>query len=264
MKIQILGSGSRGNSCIIRTAESVFLLDNGFSGKELVRRLDAVQIAPRDIHGILVSHDHTDHIRGVGVFARKYHTPVYLNRRTFEYTKRTLFDTEVEFFSAGQTVTFRDLQVETFSLPHDAGDPVGFKFSQMHGRKRSPAKKAGFVTDLGQVTPLIRQKLNDIHALIIETNHDEHMLMHGPYPWSLKQRVSSRTGHLSNVAAARLISAVVNHTGIGEVTLAHLSEKNNDPGLAADAVLAQVEKDCGTPIEVNIASQQEPMDELIL
>ncbi len=264
MRIQILGSGSKGNSCIIRTAESVFLLDNGFSGKELVRRLNTVQVDPREIHGILVSHDHADHIRGVGVFARKYHTPVYLNRLTFEYTKRTLVDADVKFFATGHTMTFRDLYMETFPLPHDAGDPVGFKFSQVNGKEKSLGKKVGFVTDLGQVTPLIRQQLGNIHVLVIETNHDEHMLMHGSYPWSLKQRVSSRTGHLSNVAAAQLIGEVVSQTGIPEVTLAHLSEKNNDPGLAADTVLEQVEKECGTTIEVNIASQQEPMDELIL
>ncbi|HKJ66833.1 MAG TPA: MBL fold metallo-hydrolase [bacterium] len=264
MRIQILGSGSRGNACIIRTTESLFLLDNGFSGKELVRRLDAVQMDPRDIQGILVSHDHADHIRGVGVFARRYHTPVFLNRLTFESTRRTFANTAVEFFPTGQTVTIRDLQVETFSLPHDAGDPVGFTFSQVSPDNHSPGKKAGFITDLGQVTPLIRQKLRDIQALIIESNHDEEMLMRGPYPWSLKQRLRGRTGHLSNFAAAGLISDVVRQTGITEVTLAHLSEQNNDPALAAETVLEQVEQNCGTTIDVRIASQKEPIDELML
>ncbi|MEJ2051882.1 MAG: MBL fold metallo-hydrolase, partial [Calditrichota bacterium] len=130
MYFWILGSGSKGNSCVIRTDQALFLIDNGFSGKELLRRLANVEILPQDIDGIIVSHEHTDHVKGVGVFARKFKTPIYINKSTYFRTRKLLNNTEIRFFESGGSIEYADLTVGTFSLSHDAGDPVGFVLGQ--------------------------------------------------------------------------------------------------------------------------------------
>jgi len=263
MRFRILGSGSKGNSCLVQTGRALFLIDNGFSGKELLRRLAAIEVQPGDINGIIVSHEHTDHVKGVGVFARKFHTPVYINKETYLPARKKLQHTEVRYFHTGANIEYGDLVVETFSLSHDAGDPVGFVFSRKpeNGER---VRKLGYVTDLGEVSSLVESRLADVATLILEANHDEGMLRNGPYPWHLKQRIRGRKGHLSNEAAADLISRVVRRNGLRAVTLAHLSEKNNEPGLARDTVLARVEQACGRKIQVQVASQNEPMDEIVL
>lgn len=263
MRFRILGSGSKGNSCLVQTGRALFLIDNGFSGKELLRRLAAIDVRPEDINGVIVSHEHTDHVKGVGVFARKFHTPVYLNKETYLPARKKLQHTEVRFFQTGDHIEYRDLVVETFTLSHDAGDPVGFVFSRKP-ENGEPFGKLGYVTDLGEVSSLVESRLADVASLVLESNHDKHMLLNGPYPWHLKQRIQGRKGHLSNDAAAELISRVVRRNGLGAVTLAHLSEKNNDPGLARETVLARVEQECGRHIRVHVASQNEPMDEIVL
>ncbi len=143
-------------------------------------------------------------------------------------------------------------------------DPVGFILSRESERPEEEIGKLAFLTDLGEVTPSVRSHLHRIEALVMETNHDEKMLLNGPYPWPVKQRVRGTRGHLSNAAAAELISRVVRDTGITRVTLAHLSQNNNHPNLARDTVLEQVEKDCGRTITVQVASQDYPMEEIII
>jgi len=205
-----------------------------------------------------VSHDHADHVNGAGIFARRYKIPVYMNKGTYQVAMDKFKNTNINFFTTGKTLQFGSLHVETFPVSHDAVDPVGFIFSQKNGAPEHEARKLGFLTDLGEISSDIIDRLQDVTALVVETNHDEHLLMNGPYPWSLKQRIRSRTGHLSNETAAYFISDIVNSTGISEVTIAHLSEKNNEPNLAADTVRQQVDEECGTTITVNVASQHEP------
>lgn len=262
MRIRILGSGSKGNSCLIQTDQALFLLDNGFSGKEITRRLESLEVNPQHINGIIVSHDHADHVGGAGIFARRFRTPIYINHLTYKCAQKALAKTEIRFFETGATIEYRDLLVDTFSLPHDAADPVGFLFRSKNGD--SDTDSIGYVTDIGQVTDLVRKKLKKISALVIEANHDETMLLNGPYPYKTKQRVRGRYGHLSNRHSAQLVSDLVALTGIDEVTIAHLSENNNDPSLARETILQTVEQKLNKTIQVHIASQNKPMDNDII
>ncbi|MBD3273966.1 MAG: MBL fold metallo-hydrolase [Candidatus Marinimicrobia bacterium] len=262
MRIRILGSGSKGNSCLIQTDRALFLLDNGFSGKEITRRLESLEINPKHINGIIISHDHRDHVGGAGIFARRFHTPIYINHLTYQRSHKALAKTEVRFFETGGTIEYKDLLVDTFPLPHDAADPVGFLFQRKNGNPNS--KSIGYVTDIGQVTDLVRQKLTSISALIVEANHDETMLLNGPYPYKTKQRVRGRYGHLSNRHSGQLVSELIELTGIDEVTIAHLSENNNDPLLAKETVLQTVEERLNRSIQVHVASQSKPMEHEII
>lgn len=261
MRLRILGSGSKGNSCLIRTKRALFLLDNGFSGKEITRRLESLEVDPRDINGIIVSHEHNDHVSGVGIFSRRYKTPIYINRFTYTHSRKKLSNTEIRFFESGKVLHYKDLIIDTFPISHDASDPVGFIFSQ---KNCAGSPRLGFVTDLGQVTKHVREKLRDIQALVMESNHDEKMLLNGPYPWATKQRIRGDYGHLSNKSSAELISDVVELTGINEVTLAHLSENNNDPVMAEEYVLKTVEQQTGKSIRVHVAGQRAPMENEII
>jgi len=262
MRFRILGSGSKGNSCVVQTRDALFLIDNGFSGKEVVRRLEEAEVKPRDINGIIVSHEHNDHIRGVGILARRFALPVYITHQTYAVIKNTLKNTEIRYFRQGETISYEDLEIETFALPHDAVDPVGFTFAQRNGSAHR--HKLGYVTDLGQVTTLVKQRLQNIDALVLEANHDEHMLLNGPYPWNTKQRIRGRYGHLSNTVSGELITEILAKTGITEVTLAHLSENNNDPNLARDTIMETVEKKCGKEVAVHVASQHRVSREITL
>lgn len=262
MRFRILGSGSKGNSCVVQTHDAIFLIDNGFSGKEVVRRLKEAEVNPGDINGIIVSHEHNDHIRGVGIFARRFKTPVYITHETYAAAKNSLKNTEIRYFREGETITYEDLEVDTFALPHDAADPVGFVLAQKNGSILK--KKLGYVTDLGQVTTLVKQRLQDIDALVLEANHDEKMLLNGPYPWRTKQRIRSRYGHLNNSVSAELISEILEKTGIREVTLAHLSENNNDPYLARDTIVETVAKKIEKEVAVQIATQHDLAREITL
>lgn len=256
MQAIILGSGSKGNCTLVRSGNHQLLIDNGFSGKETVRRLRALGVDPQELHGIVVSHEHNDHIRGVGVLARKLRIPVYISESTYAPVQKHLGSIDARFFRSGAAIRHGDLVIETIPLPHDAADPVGFIFSS--NGNGSVGSKLAHITDLGRVTPDITRRLREISALIIEANHDVEMLLDGPYPWTTKQRIRSRNGHLSNEASAELIADVVSHTEIQQVTLAHMSENNNDPNLARDTILRHVEATTGKNLTVNIASQHSP------
>jgi len=264
MRCFLLGSGSKGNSCIVQTRDALMMIDNGLSGKEAVRRLEEIEIHPEDLNGIIVSHEHNDHVSGVGILARKYHLPVYVNHGTYQASKKKLNNTEVRFFESGDRIEYNDLKIQTFSLPHDAADPVGFTLSEHSTNGHSTIRTLGYVTDLGQVTTLVKQQLKHVDGLIIEANHDEKMLLNGPYPWRTKQRIRSRYGHISNDASAQLIEAVVKSTGIRSVMLAHLSQNNNDPALARDTIAEHIERTCNQPVTVQTASQFHPTEEIIV
>lgn len=262
MRFRILGSGSKGNSSLVRTSQAMYLIDNGFSGKEIVRRLESLEINPADIQGILVSHDHIDHVRGVGIFARRFKTPIYMTHETYRVAKDRFKQTEIRYFNQGDTLELGDLRVQTFALPHDAAEPVGFTLAHLNGNGRD--QKLGYVTDLGQVTTLVQQQLHDVTRLVFEANHDDHLLMNGPYPWKTKQRIRGRYGHLSNEVSGKFIGELVQQNGLESVTIAHLSENNNDPILARDTIVQTVEKATGKTIDVSVASQHEPAVEIII
>jgi phosphoribosyl 1,2-cyclic phosphodiesterase len=218
-----LASGSKGNSILISGPEGGLLVDAGLSAREIVKRIHAIGADPSMIMGILVTHDHSDHVRGVRVLARRLSIPVYGTRGTLEGAG--LVDmAPVKHIDSGREFTEAGFKIHPFSLPHDAADPVGYVVSW-------EGVRIGIATDLGCATALVKRRLTGCNLLFIESNHDEKMLMDGPYPWFLKQRIKGRTGHLSNAASADALTGLL-HDGLEGVVLAHLSEMNNKPELA--------------------------------
>ena len=224
MRICLLASGSKGNSIFIEAGASKVLIDAGLSARELLHRLAAIGVAGDELDAILISHEHTDHIRGAGTLSRKFKIPLLVNYPTCRASAGSLGKTEIIEFESGYPFTFNDLLIDPFVITHDACDPVGFLIECGEG-------KIGIATDLGIATRLVKDKLKECRALVLEFNHDEELLVNGPYPWPLKQRIKSRHGHLSNSESAELLDCVLHPQHEG-VFLAHLSETNNDPVIA--------------------------------
>lgn len=230
MEICVLASGSSGNCIYVAGGGTRLLIDAGLSRKETAIRLAQLGLALDDMAGVLFTHDHADHCVRADVIHRRHALPFYANEGTAAgidlVTKRS--DLVWKIFETGSPFAIGSLQVEPFSVPHDAADAVGFVISD--GRVR-----LGIATDLGMATTLIRNRLSDCDALILETNHDVEMLRQSGRPWSLIQRILGRQGHLSNEDAAELLSSLLSPR-LRVVFLAHLSAKCNTPALAAHAV----------------------------
>ncbi|UCG39255.1 MAG: MBL fold metallo-hydrolase [bacterium] len=228
-----LASGSKGNSILVDGPEGALLVDAGLSAREILRRLSHVGADPGRVRGILVTHDHSDHIRGVRVLARRLGVPVY---GTGSAVKAAVAPESLpaSFVKPGGKLEVAGFTVLPFSLPHDAEDPVGYVLGL-------DGIRIGIATDLGCRTALLMERMAGCDVLVLESNHCEKLLMEGPYPWFLKQRIRSRTGHLSNEASGSILTDLV-HDGLQHVILAHLSEINNTPdlalGSAAEAVAA--------------------------
>jgi phosphoribosyl 1,2-cyclic phosphodiesterase len=225
----ILASGSKGNAIFISSGDTSLLIDAGLSGIEIERRLRSRGLDPENLDAILVSHEHTDHIQGVGVLSRRYKLPVYINSKTRRSAVSQLGNLyEFKKFECGSMFTINDLSIHPFSISHDAQDPCGFTINQN-------GTKIGIATDLGIATSMVKAHLQGCTLLVLEANHDEQMLINGPYPWPIKQRIKSRTGHLSNEASKTLLNEL-QHDGLEHVMLAHLSETNNTPQKAVNEV----------------------------
>jgi phosphoribosyl 1,2-cyclic phosphodiesterase len=203
-------------------------VDAGLSGVELERRLTARGLNPEGLAAIIVSHEHVDHIHGVGILSRRYRLPVYINSKTIAASPRLGKLYELRSFECGSAFTVRNLAIHPFSLSHDAEDPAGFTI----GRNGATI---GIATDLGIATAMVKEHLKRCSLLILEANHDPTMLQTGPYPWPLKQRIQSRVGHLSNIDSRNLL-AELQHANLRHVVLAHLSEINNSPQKAYEEV----------------------------
>jgi phosphoribosyl 1,2-cyclic phosphodiesterase len=245
MQICMLASGSRGNSIYISGGGTSVLIDAGLSGIEIERRMKSRGLSMKGIDALIVSHEHSDHIQGVGILARRYDLPVYLSPKTLENGSAQLgCIQQIHHFSCGVEFCVNDLTIRPFSISHDAGDPAGFTITE-NGRK------IGIATDLGIATAMVRQHLKGCDCLVLEANHDPFMLEHGPYPWPVKQRVKGRTGHLSNESSRDLLMDVL-HDRMSHVILAHLSETNNTPEKALGVVTESLPD---TRLKVNVASQ---------
>ncbi|HEX9078021.1 MAG TPA: MBL fold metallo-hydrolase [Desulfuromonadaceae bacterium] len=221
MKICSLASGSKGNCLYLETGETRVLIDVGLSLRETLARMEASAIDAGRVHAVLVSHEHIDHIRSAGAFARKFKVPVIASHMVRTKAEKYLSKARVIEFEAGRSFEFRDCMIDPFPVTHDACDPVGFILESREGR-------CGSATDLGIVTRLVTEKLRGCRALNLESNHDVEMLMNGPYPWDLKQRIKSRHGHLSNEESLELLHELA-HEGLQALVMAHLSEVNNHP-----------------------------------
>lgn len=228
------------------------LVDAGFSARDLARRIESLGEDPDALDGIVITHDHGDHTRGMGVYARRHGTPLYLTALTRGACAKLLKGTEpVVEYRAGHPFRIGALQVEPFVTVHDAADPVGVALVDV-----LTGCRLGVATDLGRPTAGIRHALSGSHLLVLEANHDEALLHGAPYPWSVKARIASSHGHLSNEAAARFALELL-HDELVAVVLAHLSRESNDPRLAA-GVVGRALREAGYAGHLEVARQDEP------
>jgi phosphoribosyl 1,2-cyclic phosphodiesterase len=208
---------------LVATERTRLLVDAGLSRKETFERLAAAGVAPESLTAILITHEHTDHIGGLQPIARKLGIPVYLSRLTAPAIPWGEFTPTLEMFAAGASFTIGDIDVTSFTIPHDAADPVGYSF-------RAEGVKVSIATDLGYLPESIAFHLRRSDLVLLESNHDLEMLKVGPYPWAVKQRVMGRMGHLSNEVACRFLKDQLD-TSTSTVILGHLSEHNNHPAI---------------------------------
>jgi phosphoribosyl 1,2-cyclic phosphodiesterase len=227
VRVCLLASGSKGNAILVDTGSSKILVDAGLSASEILNRLALIGVEGSQLDAVLISHEHTDHVRGAGALCRKLKIPLFLSYPTCREINHLLNKVEVVEFESGYPFTFKDLLIDPFPITHDACDPVGFIIECRDG-------KLGIATDLGIATRLVTEKLKDSRILVLEFNHDEEMLLNGPYPWHLKQRIKSRHGHLSNMESAQVLDEII-HPNLEGIFLAHLSEVNNDPSIALNS-----------------------------
>jgi phosphoribosyl 1,2-cyclic phosphodiesterase len=253
MRFSVLASGSSGNAIYIESARSRVLIDAGLSGREIRRRLEIINVDPETLDALILTHEHTDHIKGAGPLARRLDIPVFGNSSTFKKGIKTLGDiSKPVTIHTGQTIPIQDLLIETFTKCHDAVDPIGVVVS-------SNGQRLGLVTDLGRSTRLVEDHLRGCQALVIEFNHDEKMLAEGPYPLDLKRRIRGPDGHLSNHQAAELIKAVF-HEDLKLVVPAHISDTNNLPEKALQEV-ERVVMGCGKgKTKIVLSHQDRPLD----
>lgn len=249
IRFALLGSGSEGNALIVQVGSTTLLMDCGFSVSEAVIRLARLGLQAEQLDGILVTHEHSDHIAGVARLARKFDIPVWMTHGTLRFQHSAFTDITVTEINPHSSLAIGDIKVQPFMVPHDAGEPVQYVFSD-------GAFRLGVLTDAGHVTPHIESTLSGCHALVLECNHDEQMLRNGRYPASLKQRVAGRFGHLNNEQAATLLSHLDN-SSLQHIVAAHLSQQNNLPALAVAALSGVL--GC-TEDWVAVADQQRGLD----
>lgn len=261
-RVSILASGSSGNCALLETERTRLLVDAGLGKKETLRRLAAIEQRIDRLDGILISHEHTDHINGLPQLAGQWRAAVYITEATLSEVERLLPEgigkrvDRIERIRAGQRFAIGDIEVAPFSIPHDAVDPLGFTF-------RANGTKVALVTDLGYLPELVKHHLRGSECLILESNHDLEMLKVGPYPWHVKQRVMSRTGHLSNHCVGEFLADPEGFDAAPRfLVLAHLSENNNNPDVAricAEEALNRRPGGAAFIGELLIASQRVPL-----
>jgi phosphoribosyl 1,2-cyclic phosphodiesterase len=258
VRLTILGSGSSGNCAYLETDETRILIDAGFSLRQIRQRLATIGRAPENLTGILITHEHSDHIQGLVQLSAKLHIPVYCNRPTQEGFEDQLgVKLDCRRFRTRDSFEVGDVTVETFDIPHDAQDPVGYLL-------RTPAGNFGFLTDLGHTTRNVLDRVRAANVLVLEANHDVKMLQDCPHrPWSLKQRILGRHGHLSNEAAAdaaeQIMCAELRHLYLG-----HLSRECNRPDLALRVVAERLDKLSAHHVRLELTAQHAPCPTLTL
>ncbi|SHF97380.1 MBL fold metallo-hydrolase [Ornithinibacillus halophilus] len=237
LRFSVLASGSTGNAFYIESEKEKFLVDAGLSGKQLDRLFGEVSVNPADLSGILVTHEHSDHIKGLGIIARKYNLPIYANEKTWNAMEKSIgkLTTDQKFhFGMEEVKIFGDMEIESFGVSHDAAEPMFYTF-------RHQGKKVALVTDLGYVSDRIKKTVEEADAYIFEANHDVEMLRMGKYPWNLKRRILGDSGHVSNEDCGLALADIIGNN-TKRVYLAHLSLDNNMKELArmsVDSVLKE-------------------------
>ncbi len=250
IQFSLLGSGSSGNALLIKTDTTKVLVDCGLSYRQLRLRSAEVGETIDDLAGVLVTHEHSDHVNGLGVLTRRQQTPVYMTRGTYQHLPKSLgLLAGVECFEPGDTVTIGDIEAASFSVAHDAADPVSYVL-------RSNGTILGIAADLGHATALVRQRLSGAHGLILESNYCPDMLRQSSYPFQVQQRINSSSGHLSNRDMSSLLAHVA-HDHLQQVVLIHISEENNTHDLAKRMAVQALGV---RAVPVNVAPQDRPTE----
>lgn len=255
IRYSILASGSTGNSIFIGSKDINLLIDAGISGRKIDEGLKKIGISPCDINGIFVTHEHDDHIKGIGVYARKYNVPIFLNYNTYKNLPPCVGEIDeslINIINTGDIKEFGDLRVESFGVSHDAVEPVGYVI-----RERN--LKISIITDLGYVSQKIKDKIKGSHVFLFEANHNVDMLRMSSYPWATKQRILSDVGHLSNEATGEALAEVIT-CDTQSIYLCHLSKENNMRELARLTIKNILEcKDvCGNNVRLMDTFPHEP------
>ncbi len=252
MRVAALGSGSRGNSLLVEGGGTRVLVDSGLSARQIGRRLAMLDVAPEGIAAIVVTHEHRDHARGIGVAARRWGWPIYISRRTATVCRTLLSgEEEIRTFERETTFSVGNLEIRAFLTSHDAADPLAVTLTDS-----ATGLKVGVATDLGRPTGPVRNALRGCHFLVLEANHDDLLLRDGPYPWPVKERIGGSRGHLSNRMAAELAAELL-HPELGGILLAHVSEECNEGRLARETVAGAL-ADKGYRGLIDVATQERP------
>lgn len=264
MELCTLASGSKGNSGFIRSENSSLLVDLGISTKRLCGLLRDLNENPENLKGILITHEHSDHILGLKTFLKKYRIPVFATADTFDAILKTsgyqnLDRSLLHAIDKEQRFSLGDIDITAFSIPHDAADPVGFTFQK-------DDRKIAVCTDIGMITDCITEHLADSNAMVVEANHDEHILQAGSYPYSLKKRILGDLGHLSNENSGKLLCKIW-HKNLKHIFLGHLSEENNMPELALMSVkfeLSELYREFEAYTGISVAGKDVPSEMILV
>lgn len=248
IRFSLLGSGSGGNALLITSGSCKILVDCGLSFKRLVERTAALGETLDGLAGVFITHEHGDHVLGLGTLSRRLGVPVYMTSLTYQSLPASLGAiSDVRLFEAGDRLECGDLSIESFSVSHDAADPVSYVVS-------SGGVRLGIACDMGYVSELVRQRLQGAHGLILESNYCPDMLRRGSYPAQVQQRIRGRRGHLSNGDSTSLLHGLI-HEGLQVVVLVHVSQENNCPELVTRMARQALN---GRPVELCVACQDEP------
>ncbi|MDA3839446.1 MAG: MBL fold metallo-hydrolase [Candidatus Delongbacteria bacterium] len=249
MKIAVLSSGSKGNSSFIESNNQAILIDAGLSAKRLLSRMDDIGADFKNLNGIVVTHDHSDHIKGVGILARKLKIPVFIHEENYIVKEDLFSNCEIKFIT--NKFELGGFMITPIPVSHDGTANYSYNI-------QAEGKKISHLTDLGKATSLVMERTKDCNLFLLESNHDPIMLKDGPYPWYLKQRISGIKGHLSNSDASNLLLSA-DRSNLKNVILAHLSDENNDPRLAYESMLCTVDEN-DLDMNVHVALQTQPLE----
>ena len=250
-----LYSGSSGNCLLVETSNTKILIDAGESAKKITYALSLANVSPEQINAILVTHEHSDHVKGLGTFSKKYNIPVYANSKTWDAMPEQSFkiaENNINKFTIEENFEIGDFKIHPFKVPHDASNPCGFNLIYKNN-------KISIATDIGHMTSNIIHKLEDSSFILLESNYDPEVLKCSSYPYLLKKRISGPNGHLPNIEAGKTISHLMK-CGLKEVLLGHLSKENNFPELAYKTVVEElIENNMDlSKIKINVASRSSP------
>ena len=258
MNLYSIASGSSGNCIYVGNEDTNILIDAGISGKRVIEGLTSIDVNPEKLNGIMVTHEHSDHVKGIGVLARKYKVPIYATAETIHAMLRSssigrIPEELFHIIEPNASFEIQDITVNPFSISHDASNPVAYSFE-------NAGKKVAIATDLGTYDDYIVAQLEGCHALLIEANHDIHMLQVGSYPYILKRRILGDRVHLSYDNSGKLLTRIF-HDGLGYIVLGHLSKENNYPDLAYETVkyeMEQFDRDILSKCKLSVAKREEP------